>query len=201
MPIDLIRFERAISEFDAINAGDPNQEIFEGRTYAKELLYAERMTVMLHHFAPNASEMLQLAARCQHICRWKISRDSYVMGGVGYKSWRAALYKLHGEIAGEIMRKVGYDESAVAGVQMLLRKEEIKTNLEGQILVDVVSLVFVQSYLADFIDKYSNFDEEKLLNILRKTCKKMSIEGRATGLNLPLTSEIAALFRKALALV
>jgi len=67
--------------------------------------------------------------------------------------------------------------------------------------VDVVSLVFVQSYLADFIDKYSNFDEEKLLNILRKTCKKMSIEGRATGLNLPLTSEIAALFRKALALV
>lgn len=192
------RFEQAFVKFDAANAADPNQDVFEGVIYPKELLYSKRMTVMLKHFEPNASETLQLAARCQHICRWKISRDNYPMDRVGYKCWRMELYKFHGEITGGIMREVGYDEEMIANVQALLRKEKLKTNPESQSLEDVVGLVFLQYYLVNFINKYNHFEEEKLLNILRKTWKKMSEKGHITALKFNFTSELREVINKVL---
>ena len=68
------RFEHAIAGFDAANAADPNRETVDGVPRPKELLYAERMTAMLDRFAPQAPEVVRLAARCQHIERWKIPR-------------------------------------------------------------------------------------------------------------------------------
>ena len=35
------------------------------------------MSDMLHHFCPQASEALQLAARSQHIERWMLPRELY----------------------------------------------------------------------------------------------------------------------------
>ena len=199
MIIDTSRFQQAIAKFDAANAQDPNQEIFDGKSYPKELLYAQRMTAMLERFAPDASEAVQLAVRCQHICRWKSPRNAYPMDGVGYKQWRTDLYKFHGETAGAIMREVGYDDDMIAKVQALLRKEKLKVNPETQMLEDVVDLVFLQHYLADFVTKYSHYEEEKLLGILRKTWRKMSDNGHAAALKLDYTPEILAVIQKALA--
>lgn len=198
MIANIPRFEQAFVKFDAANAADPNQDVFEGVTYPKELLYSKRMTAMLKHFEPDASETLQLAARCQHICRWKIPRNNYPMDRIGYKCWRMELYKFHGEITGEIMREVGYDEEMIANVQALLRKEKLKTNPESQTLEDVVGLVFCQYYLVDFVNKYSYFEEEKLLNILRKTWKKMSEKGHMVALKFNFTSELRAVINKML---
>ena len=61
------RLSKAIAAFDAYNLNDPNKEEYDGRLFPKELLYANRMTERLAGFAPNASEDVQLAARCQHI--------------------------------------------------------------------------------------------------------------------------------------
>jgi len=194
------RFQQAIAKFDAANAQDPNQEVFEGKPYPKELLYAQRMTAMLEKFAPDATEAVQLASRCQHICRWMRPRNDYPMDGVGYKQWRTNLYKFHGETAGEIMRAVGYDDDMIARVQALLRKEKLKVNPETQMLEDVVDLVFLQHYLADFVVKYSSrYEEEKLLDILRKTWRKMSESGHAAALKLNYTPEMLAVVQKALA--
>jgi len=200
MITNVSRFEQAFGNFDAANAADPNQDVFEGLIYPKELLYAKRMTTMLKHFEPDASETLQLAVRCQHICRWEIPRNNYPMGRVGYKCWRIELYKFHGETAGGIMREVGYDEEMIVNVQALLRKEKLKTNPESQILEDVVGLVFLQYYLADFVNKYGHFEEEKLLNILRKTWKKMSEKGHITALKFNFNSELRVVINKVLAL-
>jgi hypothetical protein len=193
------RFQHAIAQFDAANAQDPNQEMFEGKAYPKELIYAQRMTAMLQQFAPDASEAVQLAARSQHICRWMKPRADYPMDGVGYKQWRTNLYKFHGDTAGAIMRDAGYDEEIVGKVQALLRKEKLKVNPDTQLLEDVVDLVFLQYYLADFVVKYSHYDEEKLLGILRKTWRKMSEQGHAAALKLNYTPEILAVIQKALA--
>ena len=193
------RFRQAIAKFDAANAQDPNQENFQGKTYPKELLYAERMTAMLAQFAPDATEAVQLAARSQHICRWKSPRNAYPMDGTGYKKWRTDLYKFHGETAAAIMREVGYDDDMIARVQALLRKEKLKVNPQTQMLEDVAGLVFLQHYLADFVSKYSHYEEEKLLGILRKTWRKMSDNGHAVALNLDYTPEILAVIQKALA--
>ncbi|CAH1198714.1 conserved hypothetical protein [Candidatus Nitrotoga sp. BS] len=197
MIANVSRCEQALVKFDAVNAADPNQDVFEGVIYPKELLYSKRMTAVLNDYEPDASEALQLAARCQHICRWKIPRNNYPMGRVGYKCWRIELYKFHGEITGGIMREVGYDEDMIAYVQALLRKEKLKTNPESQILEDVVGLVFLQYYLVDFVNKYNYFEEEKLLNILRKTWKKMSEKGHITALELNFTAAVRGVINKA----
>ena len=78
------RLEAALATFDEINATDPNRVEVEGREWPKELLYARQMTRWLERFAPDASEALRLAARCQHIRRWHIPRDSYRRDRVGY---------------------------------------------------------------------------------------------------------------------
>ena len=199
MSINASRFQQAIAKFDAANAQDPNQEMYEGKSYPKELIYAQRMTAMLEKFAPDATEAVQLAARCQHICRWMRPRNDYPMDGVGYKQWRINLYKFHGDTAGAIMREAGYDDDMIARVQALLRKEKLKVNPETQMLEDVVDLVFLQYYLADFVTKYSHYEEEKLLGILRKTWRKMSEAGHAAALKLNYTPEILAVIQKALA--
>jgi len=196
---DVARFRQTIAKFDAANAQDPNQEVFEGKSYPKELIYAQRMTAMLEKFAPDAAEAVQLACRCQHICRWQKPRSDYPMDGVGYKQWRTNLYKFHGDTAGAIMREAGYDDDMIVKVQALLRKEKLKVNPETQLLEDVVDLVFLQYYLAGFVAKYSHYEEEKLLGILRKTWRKMSDAGHAAALKLNYTPEILAVIQKALA--
>lgn len=196
---NISRFRQAIDKFDAANAQDPNQEIFEGKSYPKELIYAQRMTAMLEKFAPDASEVVRLAVRCQHICRWMRPRNDYPMDGVGYKQWRTNLYRFHGETAGAIMHEVGYDDDTIARVQALLRKEKLKVNPETQMLEDVTDLVFLQHYLAAFVEKYSHYEEDKLLDILRKTWRKMSGQGHAAALKLDYTPQMLAVIQKALA--
>src|SRR5215813_5838168 len=95
------RFDAAISGFDQANAQDPSGEA---------LLYATRMSERLDRLAPDASDVLRLAARAQHICRWMIPRDRYPMNRAGYHQWRDRLAQFHAEKAGQIMRDVGYDE-------------------------------------------------------------------------------------------
>ncbi len=184
MIADRQRFERALARFDTANAEDPNRESADGRERPKESLYAERMTAMLERFAPDASEVLRLAARCQHIQRWKIPRAEYPMDRIGYLQWRKRLNKFHAQLAGDILRDVGYDEATVARVGSLLKKETLKSDPEVQALEDVVDLVFLESYLAGFVAAHGQYDNAKFLDILRKTAKKMSARGRDAALTL-----------------
>jgi Domain of unknown function (DUF4202) len=178
------RFNRAIAGFDAANAQDPNRESANGREYPKELLYAERMSAMLERFAPAASEALRLAVRCQHIQRWKIPRSEYPKTPRGYKQWRTRLMEFHAETAGAILRECGYADDMTGRVQALLKKRGLKSNPETQILEDVIDLVFLESYLADFVASHGEYDEAKWIDILRKTAVKMSASGRAAALTL-----------------
>lgn len=191
------RFNQAIAGFDAANAEDPNKEMFEGTEHPKELLYAQRMSAMLQRFAPDASEAVQLAIRAQHICRWKSPRSDYPDTPFGYKQWRTNLQKFHAETAGKIMRDVGYDDETISRVQSLLRKEALKVNPETQLLEDVVDLVFLESYIEDFAKKYSHYDEEKMMDIIRKTWRKMSDRGHEFALTLALPPHLVPLILKA----
>ncbi|HEX8013341.1 MAG TPA: DUF4202 domain-containing protein [Casimicrobiaceae bacterium] len=184
MIADRQRFERACARFDAANAEDPNREAADGREWPKELLYAERMSAMLERFAPEASEPLRLAVRCQHVQRWKIPRADYPGGRIGYLQWRKRLQKFHAALAGDILREVGYDEASIARVGALLKKEDLKADADVQTLEDVVDLVFLESYLAAFVAAHGEYDTAKFDDILRKTAKKMSPRGRAAALSL-----------------
>ncbi len=80
--IESEKFNAALSLFDQSNENDPNKELFDGKEYSKELLYAMRMTHRLDSFSGEAEEALRLAVRCQHIRRWEIPRDAYEMNRV-----------------------------------------------------------------------------------------------------------------------
>ena len=189
------RLEETLAAFDAANSQDPNIEIVDSKEVAKELIYSQRMTKQLHKFLPDASEALQLAARSQHICRWKIPRSDYPMDRQGYKKWRLDLAVFHGETAGKIMADHGYDEQSIQRVKDLLLKRSLKRDDEVQALEDVICLVFLEFYLDDFATKH---DEAKLIDIIQKTWNKMSEAGHAAALKLPLSNAMLSLVTKAL---
>ncbi len=189
------KLEKAFELFDKANKQDPNKEIYNGKSYAKEVLYAIRMSNKLIEFAPDASEALQLTARCQHICRWEIARDSYEMNRAGYLKWRQDLKKFHAKKASEILQEVGYDQETIDTVVFLLEKKQLKKNEETQTLEDVICLVFLEFYFEPFAKKYT---EEKLIDILQKTWRKMSEKGQQAALKLPLPESSLALVGKAL---
>lgn len=177
---------KAIEAFDHANSHDPK---------GQELLYAQRMTHWLERLAPEASDALRLAARSQHLCRWMIPRTQYPEGRAGYIKWRTTLYEFHAQKAGEILEKIGCDRETIAQVQELLRKKDIKTNPQMQLLEDVICLVFLENYFAEFSQKHP---EEKIISIVQKTWKKMSSAGHQAALTLPVSSQVRALIEKAL---
>ncbi|PHN01423.1 DUF4202 domain-containing protein [Flavilitoribacter nigricans] len=194
--IETDKFKAAIHQFDLANSQDPNQEEWKGNTYPKEMLYAERMTDCLEAFAPDAPEALQLAARCQHIKRWEIPRETYPMDRPGYHAWRNELKKYHAEQAENILQQVGYDEETIERVKFLLQKKQLRRDPDTQTLEDVICLVFLQYYFEPFSQKY---EEEKLIDIVQKTWRKMSEKGHEAALKLDYSPESLDLIKKALA--
>ena len=186
------KFRRAIAALDAAHAADPDKD---GSGVAKELRYAQRMSAWLEKLAPNASDALRLAVRCQHLRRWSLARSAYPEGKVGYLRWRKESAIAHAALAGEILAQAGYDASAMARVQSLIKKERIKHDPEAQLLEDTACLVFLEFEFAGFAARH---DEAKLLDILRKTWAKMSPQGQAVALALRLPPPLRALVGKAL---
>ena len=186
-PPNTERFTAAIERFDALNAQDP---------HGKQLIYAQRMTQWLDKLAPDSAEPLRLAARSQHLMRWQIPRSSFPMDRPGYLKWRTTLYDFHADRAAEVLRDVGYDEATIARVRSLIRKQDLKVDPEMQLLEDVICLVFLENYFAEFARDH---DEQKLIRILQKTWKKMSPRGHEAALGLELGERERDLIARALA--
>lgn len=189
------RFETAIALIDKKNAEDENTYQVAGLAYPKELLYSQRMTRTLLRFEPNASKALQIAARAQHICRWKIQRDEYPMDRVGYLKWRETLKKMHADITGEILQQVNFDVQFTDRVQKILLKKLIKKNEESQALEDTICLVFLDYYFDEFAAKHS---DEKVIDILQKTWVKMSAKGHEAALKITFSEKGLALVKQAI---
>lgn len=192
-----IPFLNASAWIDAENEADPNSEIYQDVTYPKELLYSERMYERLMVFQPDASEAVQIAAKAQHICRWKIARESYPMDRVGYLKWREDLKKFHAKMTSEILKKAGYEDDFIDRVSFLIEKKLLKKDEETQLLEDVVCLVFLEFYLDPFVHKH---DTEKLKNIILKTWNKMSEKGHQEALKINYTTENLQLIKDSLGL-
>ena len=191
----MTRFEQAIQQIDLANSQDPNKEIWQGKEYPKELLYSERMTHWLEQLAPNAPETLRLAARGQHLCRWMIPRKNYPANRAGYFKWRTTLYEFHAQKVEDILKKAGYDLQEIQKARDLICKKEIKSNPEMQTLEDVICLVFLENYFADFSKQH---EEEKVLSIVNKIWKKMSVRGQEVARQLKMSPEILRTIEKGL---
>ena len=74
-------------------------------------------------------------------------------------------------------------------------------NADTQLLEDVTDLVFIEHYLLEFATKHPEYDEEKWLDIIRKTWKKMSDNAQQFALSgqIKLPESLVPLIQKAVA--
>ncbi len=192
-------FDKALALIDAANSEDPNRETADGTAWPKELLYSHRMSDMLQRFVPDADDAMKLAIRAQHIQRWKSPRDAYPMDRIGYLQWRKDLYKIQAKTAAGLLAQAGYGEDVIDRVFESVAKKKIKENPDTQLLEDVADLVFLEYHLQEFVDKHPEYDEDKWLDIIRKTWKKMSDEAQQFALSdsVKLPGPLVPLIQKA----
>ncbi|MGI9568921.1 MAG: DUF4202 domain-containing protein [Desulfobulbia bacterium] len=180
---------------DQANSSDPERVNVDGEMRPAEQVYGERMSAALERFCKSPGFHLQIAARAQHIERWISPRKIYPAGRAGYLKWRNDLKSFHARRAGELMREAGYEQTEIERVAMLIRKKGLKSDPEAQILEDVACLVFLEHYADEFIAEHN---DEKVLNILKKTIRKMSPDGVAAAKILKFGERLADLLAKSL---
>ena len=185
----MTRLKTALAAIDAANAADPTLE--DGQPAA--LIYGQRMTDELARLVPDASEVLQIAARGQHVERWLLPRGDFPDGKEGYHAWRREQGRRHADRVAGIMAEAGYPPEACARVGTLLRKEGIKRDAQVQALEDVICFTFLRWYFQPFA---AGREAGDLLSIVEKTARKMSADGRARALaEFGLPEPFAAAFR------
>ncbi len=183
------RMQTVLDAIDAANDADPKLE--DGRPEA--LLYGERMSAEMNRLFPGAGDVLQIAARGQHVERWKLARSEYPEGRAGYLAWRKAQGVHHANVVMGLMTKAGYSAEDTEAAGRMLRKEGIKRDADVQKLEDVICFVFLKWYFTPFAEKHS---AEKIQRIVEKTARKMSAVARARVLKeFDLPEDLAAAFR------
>ena len=189
-------YARARELLDAAHAADPKHAA-DGRP--AELVYAERVEGWLVRLQPEASELLRLAARGQHLERWLTPRATFPEGKAGYLSWRRSLYTKQAARARELLLAAGVSAEEADAAAGWIAKTGLKTNPGTQVLEDAAVLVFLESEIEAFAAQHADYPEEKFVDILRKTWRKLSPEAQQAALGLPLPPAVAAQVRAALA--
>jgi hypothetical protein len=187
---------RARELVDAAHAADPRQTA--GGTPA-ELVYADRMEHWVARLVPDASPLLRLAARCQHLERWTVPRTSFPDGRVGYLTWRKSLYQKQAGRARDLLVQAGVSATEADEVATWVAKSGLKTNPGTQALEDAACLVFLENEIESFAAQHADYPREKFVDIIRKTWKKMSPRAQALAQALTLPPAIGALVGEAMA--
>lgn len=178
---DPARFREAIHRFDELNGDDPNRETVDGVSRPRELLNAQRLSGWVMILAPGAPEALRLASRGQHLCRWMIPRQQYEITRAGYHQWRNELKRFHAEKSSEVLRAVGYADEVTERVRELNLKKNFPADADSRVLEDALCLVFLQFQFAELARKT---EDDKVINALQKSWKKMTPLAREYALKL-----------------
>ena len=181
---------------DNAHKTDPQFETVDNIDIPKELAYSDRMLDWLMKFEPNASELQQIAIKCQHLYRWKIARSEYPLGKKGYYQWRIALYDFQANKAAEILEECNYSAKEITVVKQMVSKKDLKNSADTQLLEDIACLVFIEFYLSDFAQDYT---EEKLIKIIQRTWNKMSEKAHDFAVKIELSEKVQSVLQKALA--
>jgi hypothetical protein len=188
------RFDAALAAIDDANADDPNTVVVRGEVRPKEQAHAEMMTEWVRRLDPEADELQLIAARAHHLRRWAIPRHTYPEGRAGYLRWRRDQKDAHAAEVGRIMADAGYGAEEIERVQQIVRKERLAADPDVQVHEDALCLVFLET---QFDDLAGRLGDEKIVDVLRKTLRKMSSRGIETASGLPLSDRQRGLLERA----
>ncbi|KAF6766925.1 Protein of unknown function DUF4202 [Kalmanozyma brasiliensis GHG001] len=146
-------------------------------------------------------ELLRLAARCQHLERFLTPRSSYPDGKAGYLKWRRDLYKIQADRAKELLLQSGVDETSADWVHKWVSKTELNPgkptgDMGTQLLEDAAVLFFLQDELELFASQHQEYKEEKFVDIIKKTWRKLSEMGKQEALKLSMPNGLEPIVMK-----
>ena len=90
----------------------------------------------------------------------------------------------------------GYDRPLIDEVRRINLKQNLAGNPDAQRMEDALCLTFLEFEFEEFCQKYP---AEKVVDVVRKTWRKMSVQGHELALGLPYTATSRALIQRALA--
>lgn len=189
------RYEAAIAAIDAANAADPTIIVVRGTTQPLALVHGLLASEWVARLHVDADDTLLLAARAHHLRRWELPRAQYEAGKAGYLRWKRDQRQRHARDVGELLAAVGYDTVTVERVQALVRRDHLATDAGAQAVEDAACLVFIETQLADVSTK---LEHDHLVEVIRKTAKKMSPSALAAVSEIPLAESEQTLLATAL---
>jgi hypothetical protein len=189
------RYDAAVAAIDASNADDPSTVTVRGDTLPLALAHGRLAAAWIERLVPDADDALLLAARAHHLRRWEVPRTSYPEGKAGYLRWRRDQKVRHATDVEGLLRLAGYDDATIGRVQALIRRDDLRTDPAAQAVEDAACLVFLETQLASVTPR---FEHEHLLDVLRKTARKLSPSGLAAVADVPLGDAERALLHEAL---
>jgi hypothetical protein len=127
--------------------------------------------------------------------RWEVPRSEYEPGRIGYLKWRKALARFHADEAEKILSALGYEQELREAVRRIQLKQGLTTEPDVQTMEDALCLSFLEHELAEFSREHP---DDKVIDIIAKTWRKMSERGHAHALRLPLGERELGLVKAAL---
>ena len=173
------RFAGAVAAIDAANSADPTLVLVRGAERPLALVHGELAAEWVAALSPDADELVLLAARAHHLRRWEMPRSSYDAGKAGYLKWKRDQRQRHAHDVGELLAAVGYSAEEIEQVQAMV----LRRGPGGQLVEDAACLVFIETQLAAVA---TQLDRDHLIDVIRKTAKKMSPEALAAVARIPL---------------
>lgn len=189
------RYDVAAASIDAANAADPTIVTVRGEPQPLALAHGRLAAEWIDRLVHDADDALRLAGRAHHLRRWEVPRSSYPDGRPGYLRWRRDQKERHGRDVAALLRAAGYDDHVVARVQALIRRDGLGHDPGAQAVEDAACLVFLETQLADLCTRLAH---DHVVEVLRKTARKVSPEGLAAAATIPLSDAERALLAEAL---
>ncbi len=190
------RYAVASRLIDEANAFDPNQVRVRGAVHPLALVHGQYAVEWVQQLHPAPSELVLLAARAHHLRRWELPRSRYAEGKAGYHQWKRDQRKRHADDVAALLAPAGYSNDEIAQVQSWIRRDQLATDPGSQAVEDAACLVFIETQLADVATK---LEHDHLVDVIRKTAKKMSPEAIAAVGTMPLGEVEQRLLTEALA--
>jgi hypothetical protein len=173
----------AIEAIDTANAGDPTVVTVRGADHPLAQIHGVLAHEWVLHLHPDADDTWLLAARAHHLRRWELPRSDYDAGKAGYLRWKRDQRQRHARDVAVLLAPLGFDDAAIERVQALVRRDQLASDPGSQAIEDAACLAFVETQLADVATK---LDRAHLIDVLRKTARKMTPAGAAAIALIPL---------------
>ena len=183
-PVRSARLSGAIAAIDAANAADPTRIVIDGVELPKELAHADVVERWVSTLDPSADELQILAARAHHLRRWVVPRTDYPEGRSGYLRWRADHKKRQAAEVGEILAANGYEPAEIDRVATIVAKRGLGTDPQVQVHEDALCLAFIE---LQFDELAQQLGDDHMVEVVRKTIRKMSPSGIAAASSIDLT--------------